>query len=359
MIDDEPSANGQGKVTNAFGLDRRAVGSAGQCVAMPDRKHMHSTGRDENGRPSTSRHRCHRRLGRHDFPRLLDAKVRSSAMINRQISSLVFGIFSMTRSNSCKFTKEGEARSDWVNLDALQSTALRSAMMWLLRKSATLIAVYYGRPPTGAGATPGRLRCLSRSMQQLTGPNSGKSRVLIISFGRYTNAAVALGRGAVIAPAASAARITRTSNSILTRALPRPSFMSVAQLQMRAAILHRFRRVQMRRLVLLAISMPIIQAAEVCFAVVLSSSNAFGHSPQLAAVSGRDQLALHVSRPAQNSPASMLPEGQATSSRWAAVLRYPTTPLRMKSSSSISTVVAKLVGCPRRRSGAPVPFTCI
>ena len=48
----------------------------------------------------------------------------------------------MTRSNSCKFTKEGEARSDWVNLDALQSTALRSAMMWLLRKSATLIAVY-------------------------------------------------------------------------------------------------------------------------------------------------------------------------------------------------------------------------
>jgi YVTN family beta-propeller protein len=130
-------------------------------------------------------------------------------------------------------------------------------------------------------------------MQQLTGPNSGKSRVLIISFGRYTNAAVALGRGAVIAPAASAARITRTSNSILTRALPRPSFMSVAQLQMRAAIRHRFRRVQMRRLVLLAISMPIIQAAEVCFAVVLSSSNAFGHSPQLAAVSGRDQLALH------------------------------------------------------------------
>jgi hypothetical protein len=82
--------------------------------------------------------------------------------------------------------------------------------------------------------------------------------------------------------------------------------------------------------------MLIARLAGASAAIALSCFNAFGESPQIVAVSGRDQLALHDLATGEELARSM------TMTSFPAVY-----------------VVPKLVGYPPPRSGASVLFTCI
>src|SRR5215475_184556 len=75
---------------------------------------------------------------------------------------------------------------------------------------------WFGRPPACAHATPRRLRCLSRRVQQFTGSRSRKRSVLAGTLSCDTEASDVFCRTGIIAIAASAARIARTSDAILT-----------------------------------------------------------------------------------------------------------------------------------------------
>ena len=69
-------------------------------------------------------------------------------------------------------------------------------------------------------------------------------------------------------------------------------------------------------------------------AIALSSVDAFGESPQIAAVSGRDALAFTILGAGRSSPDSMLREDPAISWRLGAGSRCRTTRPAMKSCSS-------------------------
>src|SRR5262245_21314908 len=75
---------------------------------------------------------------------------------------------------------------------------------------------WFGRPPASADATPQRLRCLSCRMQQFTGSRSRKRGVLAGPLSCDAEASGVFCRTIIIATAASAARIARTADAILT-----------------------------------------------------------------------------------------------------------------------------------------------
>jgi hypothetical protein len=105
------------------------------------------------------------------------------------------------------------------------------------------------------------------------------------------------------------------------------------------------------------VPMLIVRVGGASLALALSCLNAFGQTSQIAAVSGRDQLALYdlatgaelarLDAPGGSSDLLALGSGVALSNHTAG------------NEVILIDLAPKLVGCPRRRSAASVLFTCI
>jgi hypothetical protein len=105
--------------------------------------------------------------------------------------------------------------------------------------------------------------------------------------------------------------------------------------------------------------MLITRIAGASAAIALSSLNAFGQPAQIAAISGRDQLALYDLTTGAELARFETPGGSSDLLRWAAALRCRTILPETPSFSSISKAVRNLVDCLRLRLGACGRFTCI